>query len=202
MEKLRGSLASAAASELPPRTLSRTSPRIGAGAGTARVVDDKAQSAVEILPCRQHDGEFAGNLAEGRFVNTAGTAELDLQQLAETSAAIGWIGAQHDLPLALQPLDYDGAIGRLHDAANDIAAAIDRRPAKRRHVSFSNRGLIWFAAEVKENPSQRFKRRSPAGQRRLLAPGLCSSLPASGRKIELARENVPDNADKPCISSP
>src|SRR5207237_4960640 len=61
----------------------------GAGAGAVRVVDDKAQSAVEILPCRQHDGEFGGDLAKGPFVNTAGTAELALEQFAETPAAIG-----------------------------------------------------------------------------------------------------------------
>jgi hypothetical protein len=50
---------------------------------------------------------------------------------------VGWVGAQHDLPLALQSFDHRQPIRRLHDAANDIAAAIDRRPAEGRHLSSS-----------------------------------------------------------------
>jgi len=67
---------------------------------------------------------------------TTSAAELDPQQLAQFPAPIGRIGAQHEVALALQPFDHNPPIGRLHHAVHDIAPAVDRRPAKRGHVSF------------------------------------------------------------------
>jgi hypothetical protein len=50
-----------------------------AGLGHCGVVHDKPQGAIEILPRRQHDGEFTGDLGERCLVETTAAAELDLQ---------------------------------------------------------------------------------------------------------------------------
>ena len=49
----------------------------------------------------------------------------------------GRIGAQNDLPLALQQFHHARPIRRLHDAVKDTTFTIDRRPAELRHFNFS-----------------------------------------------------------------
>src|SRR5207245_612577 len=103
--------------------------------GLAEILDDKAQCPIEILAGPQHDRQLAGNLAESGTVEPAPSAEFDLQQIAQAPAPVGRLGAQHDLPLALQALDDRGAVSRLGDAVHHLAARGYRRPAKRWHVN-------------------------------------------------------------------
>src|SRR5262249_45039714 len=128
------------------------------GAGTAGVVHDEPQGAVEVLPCRQHDGKFTCHLTEGRLVETPGAAEFELQQFAQASAPIGRIGAQYEVALTLQPLDDGSPIGRLHHASHGIPPTIDRRPAKRGHVSVSNGVSSQYAKPKSSRPPQRCAR--------------------------------------------
>ncbi len=102
---------------------------------SADILDDKAQCPIEILAGAQHDRKLAGDLAESGAVEPAPRAEFDLQQIAKAPAPVGRLGAQHDLPLALQALDDRGAVGGLGDAVHHLAARGYRRPAKRWHVS-------------------------------------------------------------------
>src|SRR4051812_24902478 len=114
-----------------------------AGAGTARAADDKTQRTVEVLTGGQHDREFPGSLRERRLVEPPPAADIKIEQIEPAEPSVGRIGAQHELPLTLQPVDNAGAVRCLHLATDNAPTAIDRGPAEPWHRS----GLAAGAAQ-------------------------------------------------------
>ena len=104
------------------------------GARVRNIVDDETQGAIEILPGGEHDRQFTGDLNQARPVKPATNTQFDVKQIGQRAAPADRLGAQHDLALPLQPVDQRLPVGRVYDAVNDVTAAVDGRPAKRRHL--------------------------------------------------------------------